>query len=66
MRDSLLRLLDDLETRREAAIKVEQETNFKGTREAIAQNFFASGSIAGIDYVIKEIGKVLEDHGKSE
>lgn len=62
MRDSILRVIDDLGTRREACRQIEIDTDNKTDRISVAQNFMCSGSIAALNYAINRLGEVLDDH----
>lgn len=65
MRDSILRVVDDLETKLEhGARKLERETDKVPGKVAFGQNMFASGAASGLEYAIQELKKVLTD-GKS-
>lgn len=57
MKDSLLRVIDDLET------KLDRQKKLQPQMKTEVGHFTAEGIIVANEYAIKELRKVLDDHG---
>jgi hypothetical protein len=65
MRESILRVIDDLQTRKANAEELEIMTRRSKRPREVMENMMSAGAVEGLKYAIQELRKVLDENGQS-